>query len=116
MTILFIIILILLILALLFWRSEGKRGKRVFIEAGDHEQSSRFEEACYTYAIAATAGANREICHGKIRELWQIHGPFDFRAQHDKVVSEYCHDTSCGEGYNQLIIADIHKIVESKNP
>jgi FtsZ-interacting cell division protein ZipA len=116
MTIIIIIILILLILALSFWRSERKRGKHAFVEAVANEQSGKFEEACYSYAIAASAGVNSKICLGKIRELWQTHGPFDFSAQHDKVVSEYCYDNSCGEGYNRITIAYIRKIIEYKNP
>ncbi len=110
MMITLVIFLVFLTIGIMFWLSEHKRGQKVYSMAVDHENAGEFEEACYLYAIALGAGRNKEMCRRKIRELWQLHGPFDFRNQHDNVVSEYCRDKSCGEGFDRLIVDEIHRL------
>jgi len=109
------IVLFLLYLIFRFVKSEDKRGKAVFIEAAHLEESAKFEDACFQYAVAANAGYQAKICKSKIRQLWRSHGPFLFAEQLKKLQEEFCRDTSCGEGLHHLTVADIHKWVKEEN-
>jgi hypothetical protein len=98
-----------------FKKSETKRGKNVFDEAVSLEESEKFADACFHYAVASNAGYQTEACKRKIRELWRAHGPFDFSEQQKKLQNEFCRDTSCGEGFHHLTVSDIHKWVNEEN-
>ncbi|MFH1176479.1 MAG: hypothetical protein V1750_03655 [Acidobacteriota bacterium] len=112
MTMLLLVACVLLAAAaLLVWRGNRRRSIGVFNEAVAHEEADRYEDACYSYAIAAAAGRNSAMCQEKIRELWRRNGPFQFAAQRDHVVSEFCNYESCGEGFHQLVLSDLRKVL-----
>jgi len=106
--------LLLLAAVLAFLGSELRRGRRVFREAMAHENSGKFEQACYDYAIAMTTGFRRSACRQRIIRLWREHGPFQFSSQHDNELSNFCEYESCGEGFHQIILSDIHRILSHR--
>lgn len=68
------------------------------------EAQGEYEAACFHYAVARNAGANRSACETRIRALWHEYGPFQFRDIGEEL-------RSCGQGYHQLTMGDIDRIV-----
>lgn len=108
-----IIGVIVLLVLILFIRSERKRERHVYGMANSFEKNKDYEAACFYYALAMSAGHNRKLSENKIRELWQLYGPFDFKKQLEKAKAESCSYESCGEGIHSLTVSDIHKIVNT---
>lgn len=100
----------------LFALSERRRARTVLDLAGQLEAKGDHEAACFHYAVAATAGADRTICESRIRVLWQAHGPFEFTASAAALEAEYCRDRSCGQGYHELVVGDIRRLVNASCP
>ena len=108
--------IVVFLLFLLFWsrRKEAKRGKRIFDLATSLADSNKHEDACFHYALAANAGYERRLCRVKIRELWSLHGPFDFSEHLETLKSDYLRDHHCESvvtGLHHLTVRDIHKWV-----
>ncbi|UCG77317.1 MAG: hypothetical protein JSV21_06900 [Nitrospirota bacterium] len=99
----------MVILIIIFRRSEKKRGKELFDIALNHHDANEYEKACYYYAVALNAGYNENICRERIITLWADHGPFKFEEQLDKAKA------SGGEGSHVILTKDINDIVKKSN-
>jgi len=112
------IFLLVLFLAVLgvgftFWLlNENKRGRAIFREACSEDQADHFERAAFLYAAAAMGGYKRHFCRRRISSLWSEHEPLDFSAERDEIVEDYCRYESCGEGYYQTTVSEVHRIVQ----
>ncbi len=104
-------VLFLLVVGIYFWRR--KRAVYVFGLARDMEENGHYEAACFHYAVAANTGHKRAACRGKIKDLWNAYGPFEFRDQLGELEAEYCRDPGCGEGLFRVTVEDIHKLVDA---
>jgi len=113
---LWIVLLVLALLAggviVLFWRSESRRGRRLFDIARGRELNGEFEEACFYYAAASMAGYQQETCYRKTVELWGSHGPFEFSQVLEQAKQESCRHQSCGEGFCAITVDHVRKIVK----
>ena len=68
-------IAVLVALGLLFVASERRRARQILRLAQDLETRRDHEGACFHYAVAAAAGADRAFCEARVRELWAAFGP-----------------------------------------
>ena len=91
--------------------TERRRGREVLELGARLEAQGAYEAACFHYAVAVNAGVARAHCEARIRELWEAHGPFLFSDTAEELRAKYCSYESCGEGYHQLTVGDIQRIV-----
>jgi len=91
--------------------TERSRGRGVLELATRLEAQGAYEAACFHYAVAANTGVARTHCEERIRSLWEAHGPFLFSDTAEELRAKYCRYESCGEGYHQLTVGDIQRIV-----
>jgi hypothetical protein len=91
-----------------FRSAEAQRGRLFFDLAASREESGKFEDACFHYAIAANAGYRTAWCKNKVKDLWRSHGPFGFVEQLNRLKADYCRHAGCGEGFHQLTVSGIH--------
>ena len=94
-----------------FVRGERGRRRSVLALASQLEFRGEYEAACFHYAVAGNAGADRSECETKVRALWAQHGPFDFNGPGVDLRSKYCKYESCAKGYHQLTVGEIDRIV-----
>lgn len=90
---------------------ERRRAREVFDLATTLEGRGEYESACFHYAVARNAGADPRVCEASIQDLWERKGPFDFASIGATLRATYCRHRSCGEGYHQIIVADIRRLV-----
>jgi len=110
-----IIIVIFALIIILFITSENKRKFRLIKIAREYETNKDYANACYHYAIAGGAGMTTKECENKVRQLWQDHGPFDFSKQLKELQEDFCEYKSCGQGFHELTIQSIQKMVNRTN-
>jgi hypothetical protein len=108
-----IIFLFICLVLFLYWYKEKRKAEKIFSKAIELEQNNEYEEACYVYAIALDSGCKKKKCHKKIRELWQIHGPFDFKKVLDKYGADDLDKKSHGSRYNDFFVEEIQNIIIS---
>jgi hypothetical protein len=98
-------------LGILLMRRAKNRSSLMFEAAARYEQEGRFEDACYHYGIAVLKGAGQQG-EVRVRSLWREHGPFDFAGIGEEMRHSYCsRSASCGEGYHQITLREIGRIV-----
>jgi hypothetical protein len=97
-------------------RSERRRAESVLELAARLEAQHAYEAACFHYAVAASAGADRATCETKVRDLWNAHGPFPFADTAEELRAKYCEYESCGEGFHEVTVQDVRRIVEAGQP
>jgi hypothetical protein len=101
---------------ILLMRRTKNRSSLVLEAAARYEQEGRFEDACYHYGIAVLNGA-REQGESRVRSLWREHGPFAFAGIGEDMRHSYCsRSESCGEGYHQITVQEIARIVGDHAP
>src|SRR5262245_36886064 len=63
-----------------------KHPRRLFSAARSAEAAGKYEEAVFLYGNALyNYFKPPDSCRSRIRELWQQHGPFDFRAMREEI-------------------------------
>lgn len=108
-----IIFLFMCLVLFLYWYKGKRKAEKIFSEAIELEQNKEYEEACYVYAIALDSGCKKKKCHKKIRELWQIHGPFDFKKVLGKYGADDLDEKSHGSRNNDSFVDEIQSIIKS---
>ena len=110
--ILTLLVIIFSLLFLLFTLMGRKKAAHTYSRACDLEKAGRYEDACYTFAMAARQGANSAECRTRIHSIWQNEGPFDFSEQMKIANREYLGDgNGHGEGYHENIVDYIKRTV-----
>ena len=94
-----------------FFRSERRRAHAALAHAATLEAEANPEAAFFYYAVAASAGAPRHTCETGIRRLWATHGPFTFGDAIEDEADMPCGYKSCGQGYRELMLEDVLRIV-----
>jgi hypothetical protein len=103
---------VLALLAAVISASQRRRLEKLRKAAAEYERVGQYEDACYHYAMAA-GGRVRHPLADEVRRLWHDHGPLSFEARGHAMALEYCeHDKSCGEGYHQIVLQDVRKIIK----
>jgi hypothetical protein len=59
-------------------------------QAKKMEESGRFKDACYQYAVALLNGGvvDEGRVRARIRTLWETHGPFDYEKDVEQEIAE----------------------------
>jgi hypothetical protein len=95
-------------------RSRRRLAQAAWDRAVEHERKGEYAEACYEYALATAGGPTEAVDH--VRVLWSQHGPFSFEEIGARMRATYDpDDESCGEGFHQMTLQLIRRILESKS-
>jgi hypothetical protein len=97
-------------------RLKGKdKAKEIFREAEDFKRAGNYRKACYYYALATYRGYNFNKCRTNILEIWNAHGPWNFKEEFEELKKEIsCGYESCAEGYHEGTMTIIRNIVNKQ--
>jgi hypothetical protein len=94
----------------------GSRTPSAMLDAAArYEAEGQFEDACYHYGIAAWRGG-RKLAEPRVQALWRDYGPFSFREAGQHMRHSYCSRAeSCGEGFHEITVREIRRIVSDSS-